>query len=126
MKWLTELDGLITGKCRLIQTLLTLIKLEARLAGLSMYPLLLGICLVFPILITTWAAAMVMVGYGFLSWSGSLILTFLLIFLLNLTLLILLARLLKSHLKHMSFAKTRHYFNAFKDEHHVPLPQKTD
>ncbi|MDX1837512.1 hypothetical protein DIZ81_06210 [Legionella taurinensis] len=126
MKLLTELEGFITGKISLVKTLVSLIRLEARLAGQSVYPLLVNACLLLTLLITTWATVAVLIGYGLLLVSGSLIVTLLLILFIHLALLALSAGRLKTNLHRMSFARTRHYLNAPKDKPHARIPQKTD
>lgn len=126
MKLFTELEGFVTGKISLVKMLVSLIRLEARLAGQSVYPLLFNACLLLTLLITTWATAVVLIGYGLLLVSGSLIVTLLLVLLIHLALLALSAGRLKTNLHCMSFARTRHYLNATKDETHVSIPQKTD
>ncbi|MDI1352881.1 MAG: hypothetical protein PSV35_08995 [bacterium] len=111
MKLLEHLEGFISGKFHVAKTLLSLIKLEARLAGLSVFPLLLNLCLLFIVLMSVWFTTMLMLGYCFMLWIESPLAALFMVLALNLILLLMLIKYLTFNLKNMSFEKTRGYFS---------------
>ena len=58
MKLLKELDSYISSQFSSIKALLSLFKLEAKLAGLTVFPLLINLCMLFVILISFWLSIM--------------------------------------------------------------------
>jgi predicted membrane protein len=111
MRALDELTGLVSSKFEVIKDLITMIKLETRLAGLSVFPLLVSLCVLFVVTITVWLSAMILLGYGISIAYNSILLAITAILIFNLICLLLLAKYLLYNLKKMSFEKTRKYFN---------------
>lgn len=110
MKIIEEAEGYVSDKLGVIKKLFSLIKMEAQLVGLSVYPLLLNLCALFIIFITVWFLAMFLTGYFILLALGNFLLTVFCVFLLNLVLLLGLLKYLTFNLRKMSFEKTRNYF----------------
>ncbi|MCW8442897.1 hypothetical protein OQJ05_02380 [Fluoribacter gormanii] len=125
MEALKQLEALIAAKISVVKTVCSLIRLEARLAGLSIFPLLLNICMLFVVLITVWLTAMCLIGYLIFLVSGHwvlltshrLLISISLVFLLNGGLLLGLLKYLSLNLISMSFPKTREYFSQKSAEH---------
>ncbi len=117
MEVFKQLEALIAAKISVIRTALCIFRLEARLAGLSVFPLLLNICMLLVICITVWLTAMFLLGYFVALSSKSLILALFLILLLNIGLLLGLTKYLSYNLNNMSFQKTREYFSQQSTEH---------
>jgi len=116
MNLLEQIEGLVSGKIEIIKTLISLIKLETRLAGLSVYPLLLNLVTMLIVLMTLWFSSMVLLGYFLMMLFASFMTAILSVLLINLLLLILLNYLFAANLHKMSFEKTRNYFLG-KEEH---------
>ncbi|KTC83594.1 hypothetical protein [Legionella cincinnatiensis] len=117
MEAFKQLEALIAAKISIIRTVLSVFRLEARLAGLSVFPLLLNICMLLVIFITVWLTAMFLLGYFVALTSNSLFLALVLILLLNIGLLLGLTKYLSYNLSNMSFQKTREYFSQQSAEH---------
>jgi hypothetical protein len=112
MEILKQAETLVSAKLAVIKTLFTMIRLEARLAGLSVFPLLVNICMVFVILMTVWLLTSLLMGYGiFLVAHHNILLSLFLVFLINLGVLLGLIKYLAFNIKNMSFEKTRAYFS---------------
>lgn len=111
MEALKQLESLIYEKISVFKTVLTLIRLEAKLAGLSVFPLLLNVCMLFIVLLTVWFSGMFFLGYCISLVSNRLFLAIFSVLLLNIGLLIGLLKYLSFNLKNMSFQKTREYFS---------------
>lgn len=111
MEALKHVETLVSAKLSVIKTVFTLVQLEARLAGLSVFPLLLNLCMLFVVLITFWLLTSLLIGYGILVASNNMLLSLVLVFLLNLGMLLGLAKYLAFNIKNMSFEKTRAYFS---------------
>lgn len=117
MKLIDELEGYISGQFNWIKTFLSLVKLEAKLAGLTVIPLLINLFMLFIVLITLWLGIMLLLGYGFLvilNHNYWLSITF--IILLNVITLGCLLKYLAFNVKAMSFEKTRNYFHQTETE----------
>lgn len=117
MEAFKQLEALIAAKISVIRTVLSLFRLEARLAGLSVFPLLLNICMLLVIFITVWLTAMFLLGYFVALTSNNLFLALFLILLLNIGLLLGLTKYLSYNLNNMSFQKTREYFSQQSTDH---------
>lgn len=109
MKFFEQLEGLVFGKMDVIKTLFSIMTLEARLAGLSIYPLLLNICLLLMVLMTVWLVGMFLLGYVCNQMFKNPIFAMSFVLLLNLSALLGLLSYLTFNLKKMSFEKTREY-----------------
>ncbi len=121
-----HLEGLVSGKLSIIKMVVDIAKLEARLAGLSIYPLLLTLCLLLIVLMSTWLAAMLLVGYGIKLALHNSIWAISSVLLINMSVLILLLNYLLFNLKKMSFEKTRAYFSEKESDHHEKLEKTSD
>jgi hypothetical protein len=111
MEALKQVEGLVSAKLSVIKAVLSLIRLEARLAGMSVFPLLLNICLILIVSMTFWLVTSVLIGYEIFVVSNDVPLSIFLVFLLNLGVLLVLAKYLAFNIKNMSFVKTRSYFS---------------
>jgi len=125
MRFIDELEGLVSSQLNVIKACLTMTKLEARLAGLSIYPLLINLCLLLACLTCVWLTAMGMLGCALMLWFDSALIAISCIFLFNTLLLGMLFGYLLSNLKNMSFAKTRAYLSGSR-EHDRNEFEKTD
>ena len=105
-----QLEGLVSGKLAVVKMVVDLFKLEAKIAGLSLYPLLLTLSLLLVVLMSTWLVAMLLVGYCFLLFVHRPIWAVAFVLFINLSAVILLLHYLLFNLKKMSFEKTRAYF----------------
>jgi predicted membrane protein len=119
MRALDELTGLVSSKFEVIKDLITMIKLETRLAGLSVFPLLVSLCVLFVVTITVWLSAMILLGYGISIAYNSILLAITAILIFNLICLLLLAKYLLYNLKKMSFEKTYH-----QRQHPLPIVKR--
>jgi len=126
MPVLEELEGLISSKWGIFTSLLSLIKLEVKLAGLSIYPLLLNLFMLFIILITVWCAAMLMFGYWIMQAYNSGFIAISAVLLLNTVLLVILLKYLMFNLRSMSFEKTRLYLSRQKEGNDNDLKKTGD
>lgn len=107
MKWLEEAEGLVSSKITIVQALMRVITLETKLAGLSIFPLLLTVCLLLVVLMSLWFTSMLLLGYFIAISLHSLMLTLMALVVLNGLFLGLVVNSLASNLKKMSFEKTR-------------------
>ncbi len=109
MPVLDELQGLVTNKLGEMKSFYALLKLEAKLAGLSVFPLILNVCLLFVILLSFWITSMCMLGYGVMIAYNNLFIALSAVFLTHVVFFALLLFYLNFNIKKMSFEKTRHY-----------------
>lgn len=109
MGFIDEIEGLVSSQFNVIKEGLLLTRLEARLALLSIYPLIINVCLLFVMLVSTWLVMMGMLGYGLMQYVDSVLLALSGVLMVNILLLGLLFRYLVFNLKSMSFEKTRAY-----------------
>jgi hypothetical protein len=120
------LEGLVSGKINILKTVMVIMKLEARLAGLSIFPLLMNLCMLFGVLITVWLSTMVLMGYFLMLALNNMMYTLLIIWIINLCLLIGLIKYLRFNLKNMSFEKTRDFFSKNEGDFHEKLENKSN
>ena len=116
MSILNELDGLVSAKFGLIKTVFSLIKLETRLAALSVLPFLLSLCFLLIVLMGLWFLAMIMLGYALFIFFNKFILAISLIFILNLLVCLGLIKYLAFNLQSLSFEKTRKLLSRQEDD----------
>ena len=109
MRVLQEIEGLVSSKLELIKSIFSIIKLEARLAGLSIIHLLICVFLLFIITISTWSLILAFIGYCTYLLYPSLCLAIIIPLLLNVLLTYILVRYLISNAKTMTFEKSRKY-----------------
>ncbi len=111
MNFLDELAGLILNKIGAMKSLVSITKLESRLAGLSILPLIVCIILLLVTLTGIWLTTNLLLGYLVWLYCGQVIYSLISILIINILLLVFLKRRLLSNLRKMSFAKTRKYFD---------------
>lgn len=126
MKILDHIEGLASSYMGVTKTVLSIIKLETRLAGLTIYPLILNICMLLIVLMTVWVSIMALIGYFMALAFGSTLIAISSILSINIVLLVILLFYLKYNLKNMSFEKTRAYFSAMGKNEHDKLTQTSD
>lgn len=124
MKIIEELEGLVFGKIAIFKMVIELVKLETRLAGLSVFPLLINLSLLLIIAMSTWAIMMFLIGYGLFIAFANLLLASVLVFLLNLITLVMLLNYLSFNLKKMSFEKTRAFLSTKVEDDHGRFEKK--
>ncbi|WP_133136708.1 hypothetical protein [Legionella rowbothamii] len=111
MEALKQVEELVSTRINLVKTIFSVMRLEARLAGLTVFPLVLNICLLLIVLMTFWIGISLLLGYEFFVLSNNFLLSVVLVVLFNLGVLLALAKYLTFNLKNMSFEKTRSYFS---------------
>ncbi len=126
MEAFKQVEHFVSARLAVIKTLFTLVQLEARLAALSVFPLLVNLCLLFIVLITLWLSTFVLVGYGTFLATHNIPLSLVVPFLINLLFLLGLTKYLLFNLKSMSFEKTRLYFSQNKSIDDEPCKKKTN
>ncbi len=111
MKIFEHIEGLVSSKIDVAKSVMTMVKLETKLAGMSIYSVLLNLCFLMTALISVWAASMFLLGYLISLALNSPLMGVVGVLLFNLILIIVTHAQLKSNLKKMSFEKTRDYFS---------------
>lgn len=124
IKIIEHIEGLISSKFALFKTTLSIIKLEARLAGMTVYPLLLNLCFLFVVLITLWLSVIILIGYYSFLFFGTILLGIVSVLLLNLCLFFGLLKFLTYNLNNMSFEKTRACLSFKEGDEHDKLKKK--
>ena len=124
MEALKQAEALISAKLSVIKTMFSVFRLEAKLAGLSVFPLVLNVCMLFVVLITLWLSTMLLAGYFVLLKTHNIPVSLGLVLLLNLLLLLGLLKYLSINLKNMSFVKTREYLSGTKSNDYEQLEKK--
>jgi hypothetical protein len=126
MKLIEELEEYFSGQFNSLKMLFSLIKLEAKLAGITAVPLIITLFMLFVILITFWASLTVLVGYFIFIQSHSFLLAICSTLLLNLLILGTLIMYFIHNLKAMSFEKTREYLNNQESTQYERIEKTTD
>lgn len=126
MKVLEEIEGLVSSKLNVIKSTFAMFKLEAKLAGLSVFPLILNICILFVVLLTLWLSVMISAGYLVLLLCNNFLLSISAVLLLNIGLLVGTLKYLSFNLKNMSFVKTREYFSKPESPDYDKLEKTSD
>lgn len=126
MKVIEELEGLVSSKLEIFKSIFSLVKLEARLAGISAAHIVAGVLLLFIILITTWLMVMALLGYGIFCLYPSPALALAVTLLINLGIIGVLIKHMMNCAKTISFEKSRRFLFADKDIDNNDLPQGTD
>jgi hypothetical protein len=111
MESLKQAEQFVSTKMAIIKTLYSLILLEARLARLSIFPLLMNLCMLLVILMSLWILTSILIGYGILLAFNSLLISFLLVLALNVIIFLSLVKYLTYNVKNISFEKTQAYFS---------------
>ncbi len=126
MKVIEELEGLVSSKWEIFKSIFSLVKLEARLAGISAAHIFASVLVLFVILITTWLMLMVLIGYGILLVYPSPTLALTVILLINIVIVGLLIMHIMSCAQTMSFEKSRRFLFEDKELDKNDQPQGTD
>jgi len=126
MKIIEELDGYFSSQLSSVKALFSLIKLEAKLAGLTVFPLLLNFSMLFVVLISFWFSLMALLVYLIFDQFHNLWIALGSVSLFNLIILFGLFKYLAFNFKAMSFQKTRLYFNSNESNEHEKLESTTD
>lgn len=121
MEALKQIEDLLAAKFAVVKDIYSIIKLETRLAGLSVFPLLFSIGMLIVMLLTAWLTTMMLLVYGLFLAIQSLLIAILLVFLFNLIFLLIVVKYLLFNLKCMSFEKTREYFSKNQSSEHEKL-----
>ena len=100
--------------------------LESKLAGLSVYPLLVNVCMLFVALTSLWCSLMVLIAYLMVLLLDSYLITLIAIVLLNTIILLSLLKYLSYNLKNMSFEKTRSFFANHESDDYEKLKKTSD
>lgn len=104
--FITHLEGLIGSKVAMAKDGLALLKLEAKLAGLNIMPLLINLALFVALFFSTWLMFMILIGYG-ITLLLDPIRAFFITFFLNICVLGFVLKKIFSCINQMSFQKTR-------------------
>lgn len=111
IKHIEALEGFITSQVSVLKSLVTLAKLEASLARISIYPFMLTLCAIIAVTLTAWITTMAFLGY-LIAWKfKSVLIGMCVIWCINLMMLCLLLKYAKFNLRNMSFIKTRTHLN---------------
>lgn len=126
MKVFAQLRDLFLSKIGEVSSFITLVKLEMRLAKLSIVPLLMNVGLIIMVLMTLWPLMMVLLGCFFMHFFNNFPLVVALVLLLNVGILLLLFYQFMQNIKKMSFEKTRRYLFQTGQYEHDNSTQKSD
>lgn len=119
MTVIEEIESLVSSKIGAIKTMIDIVKLETRLAGLSIYPLILNVCMLFVVLITVWLSLMGTTFFILDSFVHNPIISILGVLGLNVLLLLGLLKYLSFNLRKMGFEKTREYILKMRVNNHA-------
>lgn len=111
MNVIEDIGGLVSNKIEVFKTIYAIVKLETRLAGLSILPIILNTVMILVVVMTLWSSMMILVGHSLVQFFSSFVAGVLGVMCLNLMLVFGLIQYLSFNLKNMSFEKTRAYFN---------------
>ena len=117
MSLFAEIESLVSAQMDVVKTAVSILKLETRLAGLSVYPLLLTLCLLLIGLMGVWTCAMLALGYVLALVVPNTLLCILALLVLNTGIVFGLLRYLLFNLRNMSFEKTRQYIAQYETNH---------
>lgn len=112
MEFINHLEGLISDKLTIVKDLWTLFKLEARLAGLTIFPLLIVLGMLISMIFTLVITSMLLIGLLITKYTGEPLFAVGYILVANLFILLYLLLNLKKRLRQMSFAKIRSCLNS--------------
>ena len=121
MKIVDEFDGLVTSYVGLLKSIISIVKLETRLARQSIFPLLLNVSMIAVIIMTLWMSTMALLGYCVVLAFDTILGALCFVVILNLSVLFGLFKYLQFNLKNMSFRKTRAYFSGKESDKHGNL-----
>lgn len=119
MQFFHELESIVSNQLAVIRTCLSITRLEARLAGLSVAPLLVSVCLLFIGLISVWFSGMALLGYSLMLVTNNIMMALSSVFITNSLILAIVYMRMRRNLKNMSFEKTRAYLSRSKESHDI-------
>lgn len=125
MNFINHLEGFVSSKIAVTKGLFTLIKLEAKLAGLNVYPLLIKLSALIALFFSVWLTAMLLLGYSIMLVFGHFLIAIIGVLLVNVGLLIIVLKSLATSLKQMSFEKTRACLSHFQPKDTYELTKRT-
>lgn len=111
MDIIEHLEGLVFTKLATLKAAFALVKLETRLAKLSILPLVLNAVFLLVIVTTLWFLLMLLMGYGLMYHFNNIWMTITTLLITNLAVFFFVYHALKSNLKNISFEKTRDYLS---------------
>jgi hypothetical protein len=109
MNIIEELIGLASEKIIVLKTVGSIIKLETRLAGLSLVPFLITVGLLIFVLFGIWMVTLCLMTYAFVLAFQNVLLAIVATLVVNTGFLIILLYYCLNNLRNMSFEKTRAY-----------------
>ncbi len=116
MNALTDLIGFIKHQTESFRLMLHLVSLEAKLAGLTVFPLLMCFGFLCMFCLTLWLSVMGLMGYLVNVLTQHTWLAFLFVIIINSGLIFICLIKLSQYKSDMSFEKTRAYFTAKQHE----------
>ena len=115
MSVLKTLEELVISQFQIVKTIATLFKLEARLAKISIAPLIITTCLMLIILSCVWMIFMALVGVAVYTAIHNVLFALLIVLICNILALCLLCMMIRHNINSMGFEKTRAYFTQLKE-----------
>jgi hypothetical protein len=125
MKLIEDVEQFIESQLNSVRMLFDLVRLEAKLARMTLVPLVINFCLILVSIIMLWLSAMGLVGYVLIRLSNPIWLTLIIILILNFSLLFGLLRYLTFNLTALSFSQTRRHLTK-QGTSHDGLEKKTN
>jgi hypothetical protein len=123
MKFINHLEGLLVSKYTIAKALLTLFKLEAKLAGLNIAPLLISIGAITALCFSGWLLLVMLIAYPIMLLLNPFVALFI-IFALNVLALGFAVKSLMLCVKQMSFEKTRALLTQYQPKESHELTQR--
>lgn len=125
MNLLKAFEGLLFTRVSIFKSVCKLANLEIQLARLSIYPLIIWICLLIPVLSTLWLTILLGAGYGLQLLFKDLWITVSVLCLTQLGLILIIVGSIKKHLNRMKLSHTRDYLNSHSLKVHNEFSKKS-
>lgn len=107
INFIKHIESYVSKKLDITKDIFRLSMLEAKLAAMNLTPLLINVSAVIVILLTLWLTLMVFIGELVYIFTQLPLIAIGTVLILNLILIIFLARDIKSRLQEMTFSRTR-------------------
>jgi hypothetical protein len=107
MKFSEHLEGFISDRIVIAKGIFTLFKLEARLARLNIYPLILSLGVLALLIVSLWLTIITLVAYLMVLFTKQPLMAIAAVLVLNVGLLVYIIKNITLRLQQMSFKKTR-------------------
>ncbi len=107
IKFIEHIEGYFSSKKAIASDFFTLIKLEAKLAGLSLYPLVVNGFILLTLLMSFWFMVLTASGYLLTLWVGNFLMALSILLAANFILVLGIMQRIHSCFKQLSFEKTR-------------------